>query len=188
MRYPLVEVTTAGLAVLSIQHFGLSAAGVITFLVCATFVVIALIDYDWYIIPNIISYPGALLSLVLVGVNQYFKFLPPPYVGSLYEAGLGILCGAGFLWFVAFIYLKLRKQEGLGLGDVKLLVMVGALFGVGGAFFTIFIGSVLGTIAGIFMILVKGRKLAQPLPFGPFLLIATTIYVFAPQPVFISPL
>jgi leader peptidase (prepilin peptidase)/N-methyltransferase len=182
VRYPLLEVASAGCAILSLNHFGPSIAALVTFVVCATFLAIAVIDYDWYIIPNLISYPGAVISVLLVGANQAFRFLPAPYVSTLTEAALGVLFGAGFLWVVAFLYKKVRKQDGLGLGDVKLLVMIGALFGPSGALFTIFGGSVLGTLGGIFMILVKGRTMAQPLPFGPFLLLAATVFIFLPQP------
>lgn len=184
IRYPLVEIATVGFAFLSIDRFGFTIAALVTFVVCATFLVIALIDYDWYIIPNIISYPGAAMAFVLAGANQYFRFLPLPYVPNFIQAGLGVLAGAGFLWAVAFLYKKLRKQEGLGFGDVKLLVMIGALFGPAGALFTIFCGSVLGTILGIFLILIRRRTMAHPLPFGPFLLLATVIYIFTPPSFF----
>lgn len=188
VRYPLVELASTALAVLSVDRFGLSAAALVTFLVCAAFLVIALIDYDWYIIPNIISYPGAAIGFVLIAINSFYSFLPAPYVANIQDALLGIVCGAGFLWLVSVLYLRLRKQEGLGLGDVKLLVMVGVLFGPGGAFFTIFVGSVLGTLGGILMILVRGRSMAHPLPFGPFLLLATVFYIFVPTPQLFAPL
>ncbi len=181
IRYPLVELITVAVALLSIDRFGFTIAALVTFVVCATFLVIALIDYDWYIIPDLISYPGAAISFVLIGINQFFPFLPRPYAPNLVQAGLGVLAGAGFLWAVAFLYKKLRKQEGLGFGDVKLLVMIGALFGPGGALFTIFCGSVLGTVCGLTMILFQRRTMAHPLPFGPFLLLATVIYIFVPS-------
>jgi|GEM_PF-171870 len=183
-RYPLVELTSTLMALLSVVQFGFTIAALVTFIVCATFLVIALIDYDWYIIPDIISYPSAGIAILLVAINQFFPYLPAPYAANLTQAALGILCGAGFLWSVAFLYLKIRKQEGLGFGDVKLLVVIGALFGPGGAFFTIFMGSVLGTIGGVAMILMRGRSMAHPLPFGPFLLAATVVYIFMPRFVF----
>ena len=89
-----------------------------------------------------------------------------------------MLVGAGFLWLVAEFYLKVRKIEGLGMGDVKLLALTGALLGPEGAFYTIFIGSLFGSVIGLILILFCGRKASQHIPFGPYLASATLLYIY----------
>ncbi len=177
-RYPLVEALTGLMAALTLVHFGATPTGAVIFIFICALIVISFIDYDFYIIPNIISLPGTVIGVGLAGINHFFKVFASPIVPSLYGSFWGIALGAGFLWLVAEVYLRLRKLEGLGMGDVKLLAMTGALFGTGGAFYTIFIGSLLGSICGLALIIITGRKASQHIPFGPYLAIATVLYIF----------
>lgn len=179
-RYPIIELLTAISALTCWKLFGLTnpATAILIFAFTCAMIVIAVIDYDYYIIPNSISIPGTIIGLGVAAVNQYTHVFSPPVVFGLMDAGLGILSGAGFLFIVAEFYLRVRKIEGLGMGDVKLLAMTGAFFGVECSLYTIFIGSVLGAVSGLALILVKGRKMSQPLPFGPFLILATLIYIY----------
>ena len=91
---------------------------------------------------------------------------------------MGVLAGAGFLLVISEGYLRLRKKEGLGMGDVKLLAMTGALFGWEASFYTIFVGSLLGTIIGVIVMIFKGKGFSHYLPFGPSLALATILYLF----------
>ncbi len=98
---------------------------------------------------------------------------------NLKQAGLGILAGGGSLYAVALIYYLLKKQEGMGGGDIKLLAMIGAATGIKGVFFTIFTGSLIGTIGGVLIILytrIGDSKLK--IPFGPFLSLGAIFYIF----------
>ena len=177
-RYPLVEALTAIMAALTISTFGLTlTAGLIFIFICAL-IVISFIDYDFYIIPNIISLPGTVIGVGLAAINHFFQIFTAPIVPNLYASLWGVAIGAGFLWFIAEVYLRLRKLEGLGMGDVKLLAMTGALFGTSGAFYTIFFGSLLGSLCGLALIIFTGRKASQHIPFGPYLAIATILYIF----------
>jgi leader peptidase (prepilin peptidase)/N-methyltransferase len=92
---------------------------------------------------------------------------------------LGIIVGGGSLYTVAWVYYLFTKKEGMGGGDIKLLAMIGALIGWEGVFFTIFIGSAVGTIAGI-GVMISTRLIDSKLriPFGPFLAIGAVTYVF----------
>ena len=182
LRYPLVELTTAGFAVLSWAQHGLSLTALIIFLFASALVVITIIDYDYYIIPNVISYPGTALGLLLAAVNHFTGILRAPLVPNIWEALLGIAVGAGFLLLISELYFRVRKIEGLGMGDVKLLAMTGAFFGAPCAIYTIFIGSVLGSVIGLGLIVFCRRKMSQMLPFGPFLAAATLIYIFYVAP------
>jgi leader peptidase (prepilin peptidase)/N-methyltransferase len=97
-----------------------------------------------------------------------------PWVGSI----LGALASAGALLVVASLYRAVRKKQGLGLGDVKMLALIGAFLGWRLALLTIFVGSFLGSILGIFLIILKGRTLQTKLPFGTFLGAAAAIVLF----------
>ena len=91
---------------------------------------------------------------------------------------IGILAGGGSLYLVAWVYSLLTKKEGMGGGDIKLLAMMGALIGLKGVIFTIFVSSLVGTLSGLAVMLQsrKGMKLA--VPFGPFLSLGGIVYVF----------
>lgn len=179
IRYPLVELMSAASAVLSFHLFGLSVTALVIYLFVASLIVISFIDYDYYIIPNVISLPGAFIGLVIATINEFHPLFNPPVVSGLKDALLGILCGAGFLLLISEGYFRLRKKQGLGMGDVKLLAMTGAFFGVPGALYTIFIGSLLGSVIGVLLIIVAGRKASQYIPFGPYLAVANILYIFS---------
>jgi leader peptidase (prepilin peptidase)/N-methyltransferase len=150
--------------------------------VCAL-IVITYIDLDYMIIPNVITYPGTCAGLILGLATSYLPapgYLPldRPFSTSLIESALGVLSGAGTLLAIWWFYLVVRKREGLGLGDVKLLAMLGALFGYQCSIFVIFIGSVLGSIVGLSMIALKRHSFSNYLSFGPYLVAAAILYIF----------
>lgn len=177
-RYPLVEALSALMAYLSYSNFGLTPTAFVIYAFCASLIVISFIDYDYFIIPNVISLPGTLVALVLVAINHFTAIFSAPIAPDLREAFWGFMAGAGFLFIVSEGYLRLRKREGLGMGDVKLLAMTGVLFGVPGSLYTIFLGSLFGSVIGLTLILTFGRKMSQQLPFGPYLALGTLTYIF----------
>jgi len=178
VRYPFVELLTALAAVLSYTIFGLTATSALIFLFTCSLIVISFIDYDFYIIPNVISLPGTVLGLVVGLINQYTHVFFQPVASGIMDSVIGVLVGGGFLLIVSEGYLWLRKREGLGMGDVKLLAMTGAFFGYSASLFTIFIGSILGSVLGILLILCAGRKMTHQLPFGPYLAFGTALYLY----------
>ena len=178
IRYPLVELSSALAAILSLFLFDFSIAAVLAYVLFAAFIVITCIDYDHFMIPDVITFPLMGIGVLVALGNQYgILNLPLPFVANVYEGGLGILAGAGSLYFVAKTYLLLRKREGLGLGDVKLLAVTGIFFGYEGAFFTIFIGSLVGSVFGLLMIAIGKKGAAQEIPFGPYLCAANALYI-----------
>ncbi len=177
-RYPFVEALTALGAVCSYQYYGSTLTALVIFIFIATMIVISFIDYDLYIIPNVISYPGTLLGIAITLANSYWPTLDHPFLTDILDSLLGILAGAGFLYIVALSYKIIRKQDGLGMGDVKLLALVGALFGPEAALFTIFAGSLIGSVAGLAILLLFRKGLSHPLPFGPYLAAGAILYLF----------
>ena len=188
VMYPAVEICTVLLFVLCYKMFGLTPTGFAILVFCCALLVISFIDAKFYIIPNVISYPGTLIGIILAIVNQFTGIFKPPMTQSFGEAFLGILVGAGFLLLISEGYFRLRKKEGLGLGDVKLLAMTGAFFGVKGSLYTIFVGSLAGSILGVLLILIAGRKMSQALPFGPYLALGTLLYIFVGEEVILGTL
>lgn len=177
-RYPFVELLAAVFCLYTFNMFGLTATSFVLYAFVCSLIVIAFIDYDYYIIPNVISLPGTGIALGIAALNHFTHIFSSPIVPGITTALWGVLIGAGFLWLIAEFYLRVRKVEGLGMGDVKLLAMTGALLGPSGAFYTIFVGSLLGSVCGLALILFTGRKASQHIPFGPYLVIATLLYVF----------
>ncbi len=167
IRYPLVEGLTGLLFALFFYRFGFHPVTLVFWLLCAALVTISFIDLDHQIIPDVISLPG-----IPIGFLCSFTVPWLTWQSSL----LGILVGGGSLLAIALGYEFLTKKEGMGLGDVKLLAMLGAFLGLGAVFPIIFIGSVLGSLVGVPLMLVKkaDRKLA--IPFGPFLAGGALIY------------
>ena len=179
-RYPLVEFLSAILAVASVYYFGLSATALLVFSYCATLIVISFIDMEYYIIPDVISFPGIALGIVLGAINHFYSIFSWPFPESIEGNLVGLAFGGGVLLFISELYLRLRKRVGLGLGDVKLLAMTGAFLGFQGAFFTMFYGSLIGSVIGISLMIFFRKSISTyHLPFGPYLALGTIIYIFS---------
>jgi leader peptidase (prepilin peptidase)/N-methyltransferase len=179
----VIEILSGVFATLSYLRFGLTPTALAIFVVVSALILIAFIDLDYMIIPNVINYPGAALG-ILIGVLSSFAPLDGiipldrPFVQSWLESLLGIIFGAGPLYLVWWLYLVIRQREGLGLGDIKLLIAIGALFGYECALLTIFLGSVLGSVVGVILILVKRMGFSTAIPFGPYLVTGTLVYLY----------
>jgi leader peptidase (prepilin peptidase)/N-methyltransferase len=177
-RYPFVELFSALLAYLSLFKFGFTVTALLIYLICAALLVVVFIDLDYFIIPDLISKNGTYLGISLSIVNVFFPFLSYPFNQNLFDLCFGLLAGGGFLYTVAKLYLWLRRRDGLGLGDVKLLFMVGAFFGYKGALTTIILGSMLGTIIGVLILILSRLKLSHYIAFGPYLVMGCYMYIF----------
>jgi leader peptidase (prepilin peptidase) / N-methyltransferase len=178
VQYPLVEVLTALSALLSFQMYDLATA-IVVFVFCCALIVLSFIDYEYYILPNVITLPGMAAGVVLAAANQYLHWFQEPVVQGLMPAFWGLLAGGGFLFAISETYYLLRKKMGLGFGDVKLMAVVGLMFGPQAALYTIFFGSFAGSILGALLLLLMGHKLGKPLPFGPYLALGAYLYFFA---------
>jgi leader peptidase (prepilin peptidase)/N-methyltransferase len=168
-RYPLVELLTALVAWLLFRKYGLTPAYAAAFVFSCSLIVIAFIDLDHQIIPHVITLTGI----------PVFSLLAVLYMGlSFVDSFLGIMIGAGTLYFVAVYYEALRKREGMGGGDVNLFAMLGAFLGWKSLLFVLLCSSLLGAIVGLAFILFKGKDMKYAVPFGPFLCMAAVLYLF----------
>lgn len=167
-QYPAVELLTAILFVLLLQRFTNIVALVIYIIFTCAMVVVTFIDLEHTIIPDEISIPG-----IFVGLG--FSLLPARLTGgqlipvSFLDSLIGAIVGGGLLYLAALFSVYVYKKEGMGGGDIKLLAMVGAFLGWRLALLTIMIGSVVGSIVGISLILLRRKLRTDYIPFGPYL-------------------
>lgn len=173
IRYPLVELVVAAASLAAYHRYGFGIEYAVEFAFVAAMVALVVIDYDHRILPNVITIPGAILGLLLAFVREPITPL---------DALLGAALGAGILFGVAEVYFRLRKIEGLGMGDVKMMAMVGAFLGWKGVLLTLLVGSFLGSVVGLALMATKGKSLKTALPFGTFLGIAASATLFVGAP------
>jgi leader peptidase (prepilin peptidase) / N-methyltransferase len=155
MQYPLVEIGTAILGLLLYIKLGLSIEFFKESLFCSLLMIIAWIDYYHHQILNRLSILGIVIGLIVAipyGRDEFFHAL------------LGMATGGCVLLPVAYFY-----PQGMGMGDVKFLAMIGSFLGVKGVLLTLFLGSALGTVIGLFLIGCKVISRKTKIPFGPFL-------------------
>ncbi|HXM51458.1 MAG TPA: prepilin peptidase [Pyrinomonadaceae bacterium] len=191
-RYPAVEALTALLFLVITWHDGWSFALAFDLAFAASILALIFIDAEHMILPNAITYPGILFAVISRAVIPYFAgpthfddlpqlitLFPPAYPAwavSLIGAAIGALAGGGSLWLMGFLWEKLRGVEAMGLGDVKMMLMVGAYLGWRLTILTILVAALSGSLAGVSMMLRRGsRDLQMMLPFGIFLGIGSIV-------------
>jgi leader peptidase (prepilin peptidase)/N-methyltransferase len=169
LQYPLVEGITALSSLCLFINFGPSLSYLFYFAFVAALIIITVIDLYHQIIPDVISLPG-------IGVGLLASFLLPQI--TFFNSLLGVLLGGGSLFLVATGYSWLLKREGMGGGDIKLLAMIGAFLGWKAVILTILLSSLIGSVSGILIMLMKGKDLKFPIPFGPFLSLGAVLSLF----------
>jgi leader peptidase (prepilin peptidase)/N-methyltransferase len=186
IRYPAVELLTAALFVGVAWHTGLSAALPFDLVFVSALVALLFIDAEHMILPNVITYPGIAFAVIARIAIPYLTGTPhfddiaslqhgaladmPIWVVSLAGGLIGALIGGGSLWLMGWTWEKLRGIEAMGLGDVKMMFMVGAYLGWRLTILTIFVGVLTGSVIGIMLMARKGeRNMQMLLPFGVFL-------------------
>jgi leader peptidase (prepilin peptidase)/N-methyltransferase len=168
-RYPVIELMSGIFAVGVFLKYGITFEAAIYYAFVAALLVITFIDIDHQIIPDVITLPG-------IPIFFAASFALPEITAV--ESILGILIGGGSLFSVAWLYHLLTKKEGMGGGDIKLLAMMGAIIGWPGVLFTIFVASAVGTVSGMLLMLKNRKTMKLAIPFGPFLAIGATAYIF----------
>jgi leader peptidase (prepilin peptidase)/N-methyltransferase len=168
IRYPLIELLSGLLSVLCFWCFGLSRWYFIYYAFAAGLLATSIIDLEHRLIPDEISIGGAVVGLG-------FAFLPGNKIDP-FSALIGAIAGFLVLFIVGQGYYLLTRREGMGLGDAKLLAMIGAFLGWRSLPLTIFAGSLLGTIIGTAIILFS-RDRFYKIPFGPFLSLGALLWL-----------
>ncbi len=165
-RYLTVELLTGLLAVALARRYGVSFEFVSGFVFAAGLIALTWIDLDHRLLPDRITLPGIVAGLALAPLRSHGAPLD-----GLSAAALGVLVGGGSLWLVAWLYERMTGREGMGGGDIKLLAMIGAFLGWQGVLLSLFLGSVVGSVIGVGIMIARGADTRLALPFGPFLAI-----------------
>ncbi|MDX1632708.1 MAG: prepilin peptidase [Thermoanaerobaculia bacterium] len=173
LRYPLVEALTAALFVGSLERFGPEPEMVIAVGFGCLLITLAGIDYEHYLLPDLLTLPGLGAGLLLAVTTDWISWR---------EALLGAVLGAGVSWIFAEGWFRLRGEEGLGLGDVKMLGMIGAFLGWSGVLVTLFLASLTGTLVGAAFMIGDRMDLKSRLPFGVFLALGGLVALFFGPP------
>lgn len=164
VKYPIVEAVTGTLFVAAYALFEPPVLYQRELFGCAMIVLFA-IDLEHRILPNVITLPGVALGFALS------FFMPPGWIDSL----LGVVLGGGSLWLIAEAYFRVRHEEGMGFGDVKMLAMIGAFLGWKLMLLTLVLSSLLGSLIGIAIIVIQRGDMKYALPFGSFLAVGAMV-------------
>jgi leader peptidase (prepilin peptidase)/N-methyltransferase len=163
------ELLTASLFFAVAVHFGPSWQALAMAVFCLALVISTFVDLEFRIIPDQVS-----LGFIPAGV--FFSAMQGGI--GLGQSVLGVLLGGGSLWLIAWTYKKMTGQDGMGMGDIKLLALFGAFLGPMGAVMSLMLGSVVGACFGLFAMLLRGARLKTAFPFGPFLALGALAVVF----------
>jgi leader peptidase (prepilin peptidase) / N-methyltransferase len=166
-RYPLVELSTAGLSAWVAWHFGFGMPAACALLVTWALIALTGIDIDHQLLPDNITLPliwAGLIAAVAIG----------PAIGaslpvSVRDAVIGAAAGYFSLWLVFHAFRLVTGKEGMGYGDFKLFAALGAWLGWKLLPLVIILSAATGALLGILMIVLRGRDRSAPMPFGPYL-------------------
>lgn len=167
-RYPLVEAITALLFPLIYHFTGWSWTLLEYEILGFGLVVVTFIDFDHMILPDIYTLPGIVVGLLGGLLNPERQFL---------HALFGMILGGGFLWLTAYLYWVVRKEMGMGGGDIKLLAWIGAVLGFASIPFVIIVASVVGSLVGLGYSFKTKEGLRTAIPFGPYLVLGAIAYM-----------
>ena len=169
IRYPLVEFLTASVFALLFFYIGWKWFLLEALVFAFGLIVVSFIDLDQMILPDSFTLSGIVIGLLGGWLNPERSF---------YEAFLGALLGGFIFWFIARMYFWIRKQEGMGGGDIKLAAWIGAVLGWQSLPFVILSASFSGMLIGLLLIALKRQRFDMPLPFGPFLSLSALASIF----------
>jgi leader peptidase (prepilin peptidase)/N-methyltransferase len=169
--YPLVEIATALLFAAGFAAYDLTPLLAVRLMFGCALIVLFVIDLEHKILPNTITLPGIVIGFIAsLG-------LPPGWLASL----IGIVLGGAVPFLIAEAYMRVRGHEGLGMGDVKMLAMIGAFLGWQLMLDTLVFASFAGSIVGLGFV-AAGRGLKYALPFGTFLAAGAFFAIFLGEP------
>lgn len=171
LRYPLVELVSGVLAVAALARWGLSVTTFEVAIFAWVSLALGLIDLDFQILPNVLTYPSIVFGLVFSWLGGYTWWL---------DSLIGALVGALLPILVIVIYKLWRGIEGMGWGDVKYLAAIGSVVGLRGVVGVLVVASILGALVGLGLIAAGRGSGKTALPFGTFLALAVILWLYAP--------
>tara|TARA_Y100000994_G_scaffold189208_1_gene158098 strand:+ start:729 stop:1487 length:759 start_codon:yes stop_codon:yes gene_type:complete len=176
IQYVIVEAINIVSFITIYYFFGISIITVLLMMLSLSFLIIFFIDLEHFIIPNVLTFPMMIVGF-LKSFDPNLPSLFPNYINSL----IGGLFGYGVIWSIIYFYKQLRKKEGMGLGDAKLLAVVGFWFGWISIPFVLFLSSVLALLWVAPDLIKKSKKLTSQIPFGPYIILASILFFVSKQ-------
>jgi leader peptidase (prepilin peptidase)/N-methyltransferase len=173
MQYPIVELITGLLCVLIVWMTPPGPLLASRLLLVCILIALFGIDLEHQILPNVITLPGIVAGVLLSLIA------PPGWKDSL----LGVLLGGGVLYAIAGGYYLWRREEGLGMGDVKMLAMIGAFLGWQAVLVTLVLSSFSGALIGMVLIAAQRGGMKLALPFGTFLAVGALAAMLVGEPI-----
>jgi leader peptidase (prepilin peptidase)/N-methyltransferase len=171
-QYPIVEIVTALLFALVVWQTPAGPQLISRLILVTALVALFGIDLEHQILPNVITLPG-------IAVGLMFSVIAPP---GWFDALIGTVLGAGVLYGIAAAYYYVRREEGLGMGDVKMLAMIGAFLGWKAVLVTLVLSSFSGAALGLALIAAQRGGMKLALPFGTFLAVGAVAAMLAGDP------
>jgi len=171
-QYLLVETISILFFLIIYFLYGISVTTLLLLILSLNFLIIFFIDFKHYIIPNVLTFSMMFLGFVKSFIPDLHPMFPN-YLNSL----IGGIFGYGIIWSIIFFYKQVRKKEGMGLGDAKLLSAIGFWFGWFSIPFVIFLSSIIALLSVAPSLINKSRKFSSQIPFGPYIILATLIYL-----------
>ncbi len=153
--------------------FGLTITSLMLAILSIFFIIIFFIDLKHYIIPNILTFPLMIIGFIKSFDPNINTSIFPNYINSL----IGGIFGYLIIWSMIYFYKKIKNKEGMGLGDAKLLAVIGFWFGWISIPFVIFISSVVALVFVAPSLINKSKKMSSQIPFGPFIIIGCILYL-----------
>ncbi len=171
-QYTLVEILSSVSFLLIYYLYGISITTLLLIILALLFIIIFFIDLKHFIIPNTLTFPLMILGFIKSFIPTLDEIFPN-YIDSL----IGGLFGYGIIWSIIFFYKQVRKKDGMGLGDAKLFAVIGFWFGWISIPFVIFLSSIIALLSVIPDLIKNSKKMTTQIPFGPYIIIGTLVYL-----------
>ncbi len=171
-QYIIVEIFSIFFFTLIYFFFGISLTTLLFWILYLSFVIIFFIDLKHFIIPNVITFPLMALGF-FKSFDPNLSYFFPNFINSL----IGGVLGYSLIFSIIYFYKQVRKKEGMGLGDAKLFAVIGFWFGWISIPFIVFLSSVIALISVIPGLLKRSKQMSSEIPFGPYIIIATLIFI-----------
>jgi leader peptidase (prepilin peptidase)/N-methyltransferase len=177
-RYPLVELANALFYLAAYLRTGPTIAFLLVAAIVSMTLVLIFIDLDIQILPDVIDLPGMVIGIAIGTLHLGVLYPTMILSQSLLDSLIGAAAGAGVLLAIGLAYRLVRRVEGMGLGDVKMMAMIGACIGWTWIFPLLLISSIAGAVVGLAVASRSDRGMQVPLPFGVFLGLALLAIMF----------
>ena len=168
--YLIVELLTAILFVYSFSLFGLSFKFLGFIIFYSSLIIIFFTDFKYYLILDKITYPLSVIGLIFSFLNLN------PFNVDIISSILGGVIGYFTIYIIRYLFFKIRKIEGMGLGDAKLFLMVGAWLGIKSVYLILASSALVGAIVGSLIIFIYKKDKNFQIPYGCFIVVASALY------------